>query len=67
MAIQAGVEHRHEQNGQELKQISSLTFFAQTCGLIVKAVANFSVDFARVVVVKAAEGEAVVEQDAAVG
>ena len=36
-------------------------------GLVLEAVAEFCVNFARVVVVEAAEGEAVVEQDSAVG
>ena len=34
---------------------------------VVEAVAQFDVDFARVVVVKAAEGDAVVDEQAAIG
>ena len=34
---------------------------------VMEAVADFSIDLARIVVVKAAEGQAVIEQDSAVG
>jgi hypothetical protein len=58
----AGGQFRVEEIGRLLGS------FGGICGwLVFEAVAEFGVDFAWVVIVEAAEGEAVVEQDSAIG